>query len=114
MKPLKPLFETLLWRSRLIVIWAVVASLVSSIILFVIATIDVGWLVVKTVSYLLGPGGGEGYDAFHSNVISHVITAVDDYLLATVLLIFALGLYGLSSARSNRPKKTLTAARGFC
>lgn len=95
MKPIEKLFETLLWRSRFIVILAVVASLVSSFILFVIATIDVGWLVVKTAAYLVGSSGGEGYDAFHSNVISHVITAIDDYLLATVLLIFSLGLYEL-------------------
>lgn len=95
MKPIEQIFETILWRSRFIVILAVVSSLVSSFILFVIATIDVGWLVAKTVGYLIGSGGGEGYDAFHSKAISQVITAIDDYLLATVLLIFSLGLYEL-------------------
>lgn len=94
MKTLERLFETFLWRSRFIVLLAVVASLISSVILFVIATIDVGALLVKTMDYSLGPHG-EGYDLFHSEVVSHVITAVDDYLLATVLLIFALGLYEL-------------------
>jgi uncharacterized membrane protein YqhA len=111
MKPLEQLFENFLWRSRFIVILAVIASLASSVILFVIATLDVGKLVVKTVGYSLDPQG-EGYDTFHSDVISHVITAIDDYLLATVLLIFALGLYELFISKIKQAEEnTHTSSR---
>jgi uncharacterized membrane protein YqhA len=98
MRWLERVFETFLWKSRFIVLTAVAASLVSSFILFFMATADVFSLVVKTVKYATGRHASsdpDAYDIFHSDVVSHVIGAVDDYLLATVLLIFALGLYEL-------------------
>lgn len=96
MKTWERMFEGALWRSRFIVLLAVVASLASAVILFLIATVDVASLAVKAVGYAGGgPHSAEEYDAFHSMVVGHVISAVDDYLLATVLLIFSLGLYEL-------------------
>lgn len=91
------LFESFLWRSRYIVLTAVVASLISAVMLFVIATVDVFSLVVSVLRHALGQRaeGPDAYDQFHVDVVSHVIGAVDDYLLATVLFIFALGLYEL-------------------
>jgi uncharacterized membrane protein YqhA len=96
MKTWERIFEGVLWRSRFIVLLAVVSSLVSAVILFLIATVDVANLVVKAVGYASsGPHAGGEYDEFHSMVVGHVISAVDDFLLATVLLIFSLGLYEL-------------------
>lgn len=90
------IFEGALWRSRFIVLLAVVASLASAVILFLWATADVARLALKTASYVAaGSHSTEEYDEFHSLVVGHVISAVDDYLLATVLLIFSLGLYEL-------------------
>ena len=91
------MFEKTLWNSRFIVILAVLASLVSSLILFFIATADVVSVAVKSARYGLGAGeyAAMGYDEFHSYVVGHIIGAVDDFLLATVLLIFAFGLYEL-------------------
>ncbi|MEW6325571.1 MAG: YqhA family protein [Nitrospirota bacterium] len=94
MERLEHWFETFLWRSRLIVLTGVIASLLSAFILFTIATLDVFSLIAKVIAYAAGRSP-DSYDAFHGMVISHVIGAVDDYLLATVLLIFALGLYEL-------------------
>ena len=90
------LFEGALWRSRFIVLLAVVSSLVSAVILFLWATADVARLAIKAATYVAAaPHSIEEYDEFHSLVVGHVISAVDDYLLATVLLIFSLGLYEL-------------------
>jgi len=90
------MFEGALWRSRFIVLLAVVASLASAVILFLWASADVARLAYKAVTYVAAaPHSIEEYDAFHSVVVGHVISAVDDYLLATVLLIFSLGLYEL-------------------
>jgi len=89
-------FEAGLWRSRFIVLLAVVASLISAVILFLIATADVVGIAVKAVSYAFGElHTSDEYEAFHSLVVGHIISSVDDYLLATVLLIFSLGLYEL-------------------
>ena len=89
-------FEGALWRSRFIVLLAVVSSLISAVILFLIATADVIGVAVKAVTYALAEAHTpDEYEAFHSLVVGHIISSVDDYLLATVLLIFSLGLYEL-------------------
>jgi uncharacterized membrane protein YqhA len=93
---LERMFEGALWRSRFIVLLAVVASLASAVILFLWASADVARLAYKAVAYVAAaPHTIEEYDEFHSVVVGHVISAVDDFLLATVLLIFSLGLYEL-------------------
>src|SRR3990172_12222167 len=87
-------FEGALWRSRFIVLLAVVSSLISAVILFLIATADVVGVAVKAATYAFGDlHTPEEYEAFHSLVVGHIISSVDDYLLATVLLIFSFGLY---------------------
>jgi uncharacterized membrane protein YqhA len=91
-------FEKFLWNSRFVVLLAVVSSMVSSMILFVIATFDVFELINKVFKYVTLASSertAEAYEAFHGNVVGHIIGAIDDYLLATVLFIFALGLYEL-------------------
>ena len=91
-------FEKFLWNSRFIVILAVVASMISSVILFVVATVDVFELIGKVFRYMTLSGSERtvaAYEEFHGDVVGHIIGAIDDYLLATVLFIFALGLYEL-------------------
>ena len=91
-------FEKVLWNSRFIVILAVIASMISSVILFVVATLDVLELISKVFKYVTLPGGERTvavYEEFHGDVVGHIIGAVDDFLLAIVLFIFALGLYEL-------------------
>lgn len=106
MRKIEQILESFLWNCRFIVLFAVIASIVSSGILFVIATADVGKVVVKTISWYSDMQEEPGeYDAFHSDVVSHVISAVDDYLLATVLLIFSLGLYELFISKIDQAEQ---------
>ena len=80
--------------------------MISSGILFIMATADVGKLVIKTVGYYSQAQDQEGgYEEFHSAVVGHVISAVDDYLLATVLLIFSMGLYELFISKINQAEE---------
>ena len=107
---LERIFETFLWKSRFIVVTAVVSSLVSAFILFFMATADVFTLAVKAVRYVIGSSvshGSDTYEVFHNEVVSHVIGAVDDYLLATVLLIFALGLYELFISKIDQAEEDI-------
>lgn len=107
MGQIERIFENFLWKSRFIVLTAVLSSLVSAFILFFMATIDVFTLVVKSVRYATGNpvGQPDTYEVFHNEVVSHVIGAVDDYLLATVLLIFALGLYELFISKIDQAEQ---------
>lgn len=89
---MKLFFESILWNSRYVVLLAVWSSIVGMLLLFVSSALDMAHLAVEffQVTFM-----GVEKENFHVTVVSHVITAVDDFLLATVLLIFGLGLYEL-------------------
>lgn len=88
-------FENLLWNSRFVVVIAVVASMVSAIAVFFISTVDVWYLVVHIFHYSDPSLSQEARKLLHDDTVTHVVEVVDGYLLATVMLIFALGLYEL-------------------
>jgi uncharacterized membrane protein YqhA len=106
-------FEKFLWNSRFIVLLAVVASMISSVILFVIATFDVFELIGKVFKYVTLPGSERtvaAYEEFHGDVVGHIIGAVDDYLLAMVLFIFALGVYELFISKIEEAEAEATTS----
>ncbi|HET9229507.1 MAG TPA: YqhA family protein [Thermoanaerobaculia bacterium] len=94
---IEALFEKLLWHSRLVVLVPVIASLVVSFGMFYVSTMDVGTLVGHILHY------HDTTDAARtearSAIVAHVVEVVDGYLLATIMLIFALGLYELFVSR---------------
>ena len=89
---MKSLFESMLWNSRYVVMLAVVSSIVGMLLLFLLSATDMAHLAIDYIEMAFF---GKDYPDFHTRAVSHIITAVDDFLLATVLLIFALGLYEL-------------------
>ena len=89
---MKSLFESMLWNSRYVVMLAVVSSIVGMLLLFLLSASDMAHLAIDYIEMTFF---GKDYPDFHTRAVSHIITAVDDFLLATVLLIFALGLYEL-------------------
>jgi len=106
-------FEKFLWNSRFIVLLAVVASMISSVILFAIATFDVFELIGKVFKYVTLPGSertAAAYEEFHGDVVGHIIGAVDDYLLAMVLFIFALGVYELFISKIEEAEAEATTS----
>ena len=107
-KAIENTFEKFLWNSRFIVLLAVVSSMMSSVILFVVATVDVFELISKVFKYVTLPGvdrSAAAYENFHGEVVGHIIGAIDDYLLATVLFIFALGLYELFISKIDEAER---------
>jgi len=89
---MKDFFEKLLWNSRYLTLLAVWSCIAGMAMLFVLSALDMGELLIEFINvYILG----HHVENFHTIVVSHVITAVDDFLLAMVLLIFALGVYEL-------------------
>lgn len=85
-------FEGSLWRSRFIVVLAVIFGLVGAVVLFVIASMDifgVASYAFTTIVNSLHP------EKFHEDIVSGIIGAIDLYLIAVVMLLFAFGLYEL-------------------
>jgi uncharacterized membrane protein YqhA len=95
MKFLENLLESFLWNSRFVIIAAVVGSLLAGFALFYIATVDVVYLLQHTLHYADSSMNDETRKVLHDNTVTHIVEVVDGYLLATVMLIFSLGLYEL-------------------
>jgi uncharacterized membrane protein YqhA len=111
MNPIEQLFERLLWSSRLIVIVAVIASVVAGIGIFFISTVDVFQLIGKIAIYADPGMSDKAHDALRSGIIAHIVDSVDGYLLATVMLIFAMGLYELFIGKIDVVEKSELAER---
>lgn len=92
---LEKLFEGTLWNSRFVVLAAVVGSLLAGFAIFYMATVDVVFLFQHSLHYADASLTEEARKALHDSTVSHIVEVVDGYLLATVMLIFSLGLYEL-------------------
>jgi uncharacterized membrane protein YqhA len=90
---LETFFEGAIWRSRFIVLLAVVFGLLGAIILFVVASLDI-WNVA-IMSFQVVTHAIPHPEHFHEDVVAGIIGAVDLYLIAVVMFIFAFGLYEL-------------------
>jgi uncharacterized membrane protein YqhA len=86
------LFEGAIWRSRFIVILAVIFGLLGAIVLFVVASMDIWSVAVYTFETIVTHAHPEN---FHEDIVAGIIGAVDLYLIAVVMFIFAFGLYEL-------------------
>jgi uncharacterized membrane protein YqhA len=95
MNLIEKIFEGILWRSRYVVLLAVVSSMAAAIGIFYMATVDVVYLVSHILHYADPSLGAEARKVLHDETITHVVEVVDGYLLATVMLIFGLGMYEL-------------------
>jgi len=95
MKFLESLFEGSMWNSRFVIIFAVLGSLFAGFAIFYVATVDVVYLVQHALHYAGAELTEEARKSLHDSTVSHIVEVVDGYLLGTVMLIFALGLYEL-------------------
>ena len=89
---LEKFFEGTMWKVRLFVLLPVIFVLIGAIILIVVASVDIFEVLVYTLDVYLN---GLHPENFHEEIVSKIIGAVDLYLIAVVMLIFAFGLYEL-------------------
>ncbi len=89
---IEKLFENTMWKARLFIIFAVVFGLIGAVILFIVASVDIYGVLAYTVNVYAN--GLHPVD-FHQVIVSQIIGAVDLYLIAIVMLIFAFGIYEL-------------------
>ena len=95
MSLLEKLFEGALWRSRYVVLFAVISSMAAGFAIFYMATVDVVYLIAHIFHYADPSLAVEARKVLHDETITHIVEVVDGYLLATVMLIFSLGMYEL-------------------
>ncbi len=89
---IEKLFENTMWKTRLFILFAVIFGLIGAVILFIVASVDIfNVLAYVTNVYFNGLHPKD----FHEVIVSGIIGAVDLYLIAVVMLIFAFGLYEL-------------------
>ena len=89
---LEKVFEGAIWRSRFIVILAVVFGLLGAFVLFIVASMDIWGVAVYTFNTIIT---GAHPPKFHEDIVAGIIGAVDLYLIAVVMFIFAFGIYEL-------------------
>lgn len=113
MKKLEEIFERFLWDSRLVVLLAVIASIGVGVAMFYVATVDAYYVLSHLAEYASPQLDAAARADLRSTTIAHVVEIIDGYLLGTVLLIFALGLYELfiskidMAARSEKSSRVL-------
>lgn len=103
------ILERLLWESRLILVLAVVASILACVLLVFLGTYDIALLIVKLLKAIFLIDGNIEY--LYKESITRIIGAVDSYLIATVLLIFGLGLYELFISKIEHIEKDTKSSK---
>ncbi len=98
---LEKLFEKTMWNTRLFVLLPVIFGLIGAIILFIIASVDIFEVLKYTINVYINSLHPKN---FHEIVVSKIIGAVDLYLIAVVMLIFAFGLYELFISKIDEAK----------
>ncbi len=98
------IFESLLFNTRFTVLTSVLGSLVASIIMYIKGTLLVFNGLYMFIGQLnnfndLNGHGGE-------TLVTVLISSVDNYLFATVLLIFSMGLYELFISKIDPASRT--------
>ncbi|WP_205588729.1 YqhA family protein [Poseidonibacter antarcticus] len=86
------LFEGAMWQTRLFILLAVIFGLLGAITLFIVASVDIFEVLKYTFNVYMN---GLHPEDFHEVIVSQIIGAVDLYLIAIVMLIFAFGIYEL-------------------
>ncbi len=95
------IFETFLFNARIIVMLAVLSSLAASLMMFVKGALQTWNGFILFLHHPMPSAHGVGEDL---SVI--LIQSVDSFLFATVLLIFAMGIYELFISKIDPASRT--------
>ena len=100
------LFERVLWLSRLVVVIPVVASVALACAAFYLGTVDVVYVLAHLGSYADLAASAGTRATTRAALLGSIIKAIDIYLVAAILLIFALGLYRLFIGKIEAAERT--------
>lgn len=108
---LKRVFEYVLWNSRLAVLVAVVFGVLLSLGALYLATADVVYALGYLIEYTDPTLSGVNRESLRADAITAIVKAVDGYLIAAILIIFALGLYELFISKLDAAERSDTSTR---
>jgi len=100
-----------LWNSRFVVMLAVIGSVAAALALFWITSVDVFYSVSHVLGYADAAISEEVRRGVRDSAVTHVVELVDGYLLAAVMLIFALGLYELFISDIDEARRSAASSR---
>jgi len=83
---------------------AVISSMALSMLLFFLTAVDVANLVSHATDYLSADPSAR--KALKVEMVAHTVGSIDGFLLATILLIFSLGLYELFISDIEEAKRS--------
>lgn len=107
---IEKIFEKILWESKKIVILAVISAIIGAIILVLIGTYE----MLSVIPDLPNSFDEKHYEEFEKEAVMRVVGAIDIYLIATVLLIFGVGMYEIFISKIDIAEKdTDTKARNI-
>ena len=85
-------------------LFPVVFGLLGAIVLFIIASYDVGKVLLEVYKYFFV--ADFNVENFHSEVVGEIVGAIDLYLMALVLYIFSFGIYELFISEITQLKQS--------
>ena len=89
---MKAIFEKFLLCSKFLTLLPVLFCIAAGAAIFVMASYEICSALYKIVEFFLAP---QSEGALYIDILSEIITAIDLYLVAIVLLIFVFGIYEL-------------------
>jgi len=104
---IETIWEQFLWNSRFLVILAVISSLISAFFLFILGSVE----ILKGIKYVVYLQNFNDYHLVKVKMVTHIISAIDIFLIATVLLIFSIGLYELFISKIEEIEKDKKASK---
>ncbi len=97
MKRLEEIFEGILWKSRLLVLFAVISSILYALALFMAGFYEFFMVITKSSI--------KDYEIFQKKLLSSAISSIDMFLIGTFLLIFALGIYEIFISKIDQAQR---------
>lgn len=85
-------------------LFPVIFGLLGAIVLFIIASYDVGKVLLEVYKYFFATDFH--VENFHSEVVGEIVGAIDLYLMALVLYIFSFGIYELFISEITQLKQS--------
>ncbi len=87
--------EWLLWQSRLTTLIAVGAGILLGLGVMLVTAADVWLLLGNLAGYLAGGLTSDQRSTIRLEIVTEVVKAMDGFLIASILLLFSLGIYEL-------------------
>lgn len=104
-------FEAVLWNGRLVILLAVVGSGLLAIGTLIVASVDAVHLLARMVGYVDPALGAAEREVARTGMLSEIVKILDIYLIAAIMVLFAMALYELFVSKINQAEGSELAER---